>query len=270
MQRRNILRPKRPEVIKFEKEKEEFDVETAFKETPKKGETIPEDKELEIKQLDIKDDAPEPPKVETEVVEVEEECVPIETEIVMPKPKTREWLCECGTKLKTGSAKNIKAHTSTQTHRNRMALIGQGLKPEDHMDKVYPNRFKTKTQSKDSISSSQEPSETQVQKPPPKPINPVIRQKQIQQVFQPIQTQSPYDFEDRVQSEVNKRWEAKVKQEERERRLIKEAEERVRKEYEEKLKPPPAVRGQTFRPRKSNRTFDTTSTMLGRRRQYNF
>ena len=47
MQRRNILRPKRPEVVKFEKEKEEFDVETAFKETPKKGETIPEDKELE-------------------------------------------------------------------------------------------------------------------------------------------------------------------------------------------------------------------------------
>ncbi len=35
MQRRNILRPKRPEVVKFEKEKEEFDVETAFKETPK-------------------------------------------------------------------------------------------------------------------------------------------------------------------------------------------------------------------------------------------
>lgn len=260
MQRRNILRPKRPEVVKFEKEKEEFDVETAFKETPK---TIPEDKEvdveeLEIKQLDIKDDVPEPPKVETEVVE--EECVPIETEIVMPKPKTREWLCECGTKLKTGSAKNIKAHTSTQTHRNRMALIGQGLKPEDHMDKVYPNRFKTKT-----------PTETKVAVAPatPKPINPVVRQKQIQQVFQPIQ-QPTYDFEDRVQSEINKRWEAKVKQEERERRLIKEAEERVRKEYEEKLKPPPAVRGQTFRPRKSNRTFDTTSTMLGRRRQYNF
>ncbi len=193
---------------------------------------------------------------------VEEECVPIETEIVMPKPKTREWLCECGTKLKTGSAKNIKAHTSTQTHRNRMALIGQGLKPEDHMDKVYPNRFKTK-----------EPVETKVEVAPatPKPVDPIVRQKQIQQAFQPVtRTTYSYDFEDRVQSEVNKRWEAKVKQDERERRLIKEAEERVRKEYEEKLKPPPAVRGQTFRPRKSNRTFDTTSTMLGRRRQYNF
>ena len=168
------LRPKRPEVVKFEEEKKEFDVETAFKTVSNKGETIPEDKtqskdsisssqELEIKPLELKEDGVDDEK--EDMVEVEAESKPIETsansksaqadaEIIMPKPKTREWLCECGTKLKTGSAKNIKAHTSTQTHRNRMALIGQGLKPEDHMDKVYPNRFKPRT-----------PSETQVKAP---------------------------------------------------------------------------------------------------------